>query len=196
MRSLSVSRTPPLGMFFHVSAKRRAHSGRHCQSLTVVPTKSLQNSGFIGRAWPHFLSFYSNFQQNSTKRFLRYRRFAIHARFVALSYGDFHVFVIPRHNGDRASPFPRAPFDASRVPLSPALFFLSTICHISTVPCITRRRSSLRGRRRSHQCLLRGSCSGGQMEGGTKAGTIGSSERLGVRAFLKIYMESVYSGES
>ena len=34
------------------------------------------------------------------------------------------------------------------------------------------------------------------MEGGTKAGTIGSSERLGVRAFLKIYMESVYSGES
>ena len=34
------------------------------------------------------------------------------------------------------------------------------------------------------------------MEGGTRAGTIGSSDPPGVRALLKTYMESVYSGES
>ena len=34
------------------------------------------------------------------------------------------------------------------------------------------------------------------MEGGTRAGTIGSSDRLGVGALLKIFTESVYSGES
>ena len=34
------------------------------------------------------------------------------------------------------------------------------------------------------------------MEGGTRAGTIGSSDRPGVRALLKIYMESVYSVDS
>ena len=107
---------------FSCLGKRRAHSGRHCQSLTVVPSKSLRRSGFIGRAWPNFPSFYSTFQKNPTKKFLRYRRCAIHARFVAVSYWDFHVFMIPRHNGDRASPSPGAPFHAPRAPLPPGLF--------------------------------------------------------------------------
>ena len=64
------------------------------------------------------------------------------------------------------------------------------------MPCITRRQSSLWCRRHSRQCHLQGSCSGGQMEGGTRARAIGSSDRPGVRALLNIYMESVYSGES
>ena len=42
---------------FSCLGKRRAHSGRHRQSLTVAPTKSLQNSCFIDRAWPNFPSF-------------------------------------------------------------------------------------------------------------------------------------------
>ena len=64
------------------------------------------------------------------------------------------------------------------------------------MPCITRGQSSLWCRRHSRQYHLRRSCSGGQMEGGTRAGTIGSSDRLGVGALLKIFTESVYSGES
>ena len=35
-----------------------------------------------------------------------------------------------------------------------------------------------------------------EMEGGTRAGTIGFSDRPGVRALIKTYMESVHSGES
>ena len=42
----------------------------------------------------------------------------VHAQFVTVqvSYWDFHVFVISRHTGDRASPSPGAPFYAPRTP--------------------------------------------------------------------------------
>ena len=71
---------------FSCLGKRRAHSGCHRQSLTVVPTKSLQNSCFIGRAWPKFPSFYSTFsKKKQQKKFLKCRRCAIHARFAAVS---------------------------------------------------------------------------------------------------------------
>ena len=76
-----------------------------------------------------------------TKKFLRYRRCAIHARFVAVSYWDFHVFMIPRHNGDRASPSPGAPFQARCAPLPTALFFL-----IQFLPPLLLYHVSLAGR--------------------------------------------------
>ena len=56
------------------------------------------------------------------------------------------------------------------------------------------QESSLWCRRQSRQYHLRGPCSGG--EGDTRAGTTGFSDRPGVRALVKIYMEPVYSGES
>ena len=71
---LSVSRAPPLGAFVSRLGKRRDQSDRHRQSPTFVPTKFLQNSWFIGRAWPNFPAFYIAFRKNpSTKVFLRYR---------------------------------------------------------------------------------------------------------------------------
>ena len=85
------------------------------------------------------------------------------ARFVAVSYWDFHVFMIPRQNGDQASPSPGAPFHAPRPPLPPALL-------TAAVPCITRRQSSLWCRRHSLRCHLQGPCSCGQMEWGTRQG--------------------------
>ena len=46
-------------MFVLCLGKRRDHSGRRRQSQTFVPTKKLQNSCFIGRAWLNFPGFYT-----------------------------------------------------------------------------------------------------------------------------------------
>ena len=51
-----------------VSRKRRDHSGRHRQSPTFVPTKSLQHSCFIGRAWPKFPAVCRAFRKNANKK--------------------------------------------------------------------------------------------------------------------------------
>ena len=48
---------------------------------------------------------------------------SIHAQFVAVSYWGFHVFMLPRHNEDRARPSPGVPFHAPRAPWPPALCF-------------------------------------------------------------------------
>ena len=72
--------------FFSFLGKRRAHSGRHRQLLTVVQTKSLQNSGFIGELGRISRHFIVLSKKIPAKKFLRYRRCAIHARFVAVSY--------------------------------------------------------------------------------------------------------------
>ena len=126
------------------------------------------------------------FSKNPNKKFLGYRRCATHARFVAVSYWDFHC-MIPRHNEEGASPSPGVPFHAPRAPLPPALF-LSTISPTAAESYITRRQSSLRYRRHSLQCHLRGPCSSGQMEGGpSRAGTIGFADRHGVRVLIKTY---------
>ena len=109
-------------MFFHVSANGVLIAAAP-SPLTVVPTKSLQLSCFIGSAWPNCLHFIVLFKKIPTKKFLRSRRCAIHAQFVAASCWDFHVFMIPRHNGDRARPSPGAPFHAPRAPLPPGLIF-------------------------------------------------------------------------
>ena len=68
-----MSRAPPLDMFVSCLGKRRDHSGRHRQSPTFVPTKFLQNSCCIGRAWPNFPAFYRAFRKIPTKMFLWYR---------------------------------------------------------------------------------------------------------------------------
>ena len=54
-------------MFVLCLGKRRDHSGRYRQYPAFVPTKSLQNLSFIGRAWPKFPSFYSTYQKNPNK---------------------------------------------------------------------------------------------------------------------------------
>ena len=52
--------------------------------------------------------------------------------------------------------------------------------------CITRRQRLLWYRRPYRQCNLRGPCSGGQMEGDTRAGPIGLSDRPGGRALIYV----------
>ena len=62
-------------MFISCIGKRHDHSGCHRQSPTFVPTKSLQNSCFIDRAWPSLKAVYTvqHFEKKKPKMFLRYR---------------------------------------------------------------------------------------------------------------------------
>ena len=67
---------------------------------------------------------------------------SLHAQLSTVSYWDSHVFVISRHDGDRASPSPGVPFHAPCLPFLPVLVFLSStsplLCRISLagrVPC-------------------------------------------------------------
>ena len=69
----SLSRARHLWTCLSCLGKRRDPSGRHRQSPTFVPTKSLQNSCFIGRAWPKSPVFIEHFEKVPTKMFLRHR---------------------------------------------------------------------------------------------------------------------------
>ena len=157
-----------------------------CLHLSFLPLR-----GLILRAPITYSSTYSTPPTHAPIHHIQ-QHSSIHAQFVAVSCSDCHVLLSPA-NGDRDSPSPGAPFHARRAPLPPAVF-LSTISPTAAVPCITRRQSSLWCRSHSRQCHLRGPCGGG--EGDTRAGTIGFSDRPGIGALVKIYMESVYSGES
>ena len=66
-KAVSVLRAPPPGMLVSCLGKRRDHSGRHRQSPTFVPTKSLQNSCFIGRASPNCRHFIVHLKKIPTK---------------------------------------------------------------------------------------------------------------------------------
>ena len=97
--------------------------------------------------------------------------------------------MIPRHNGDRASPSPGAPFHAPRAPLSPALSFqvlflpllLYRISLVGRVACgVAAILSSVISVGLPAVAKWRGVPS--------KAGAIiGFSDLPGVRALIKIY---------
>ena len=73
-------------MFVLCLGKRRDHSGRYRQYPAFVPTKSLQNLCFIGRAWPKFPSFYSTYQKNPNKNHPQVRPLSRFLVFWELSY--------------------------------------------------------------------------------------------------------------
>ena len=112
-----------------------------------------------------------------------------------MSYWDFPCFHDPPPLRGPTYPVPGSNFPRPPRAVAACSVFLSTIVPIGAVPCITRRQSSLWCRRHSRQHRLRGPCSGGQMERGTRAGTIDFSGRLGVRALIKTYGVRVH-GES
>ena len=52
---------------FHVSASGAIIAAATANHRRFFPTKSLQNSCFIGRAWPNFEAFYRAFRKNPNK---------------------------------------------------------------------------------------------------------------------------------
>ena len=88
---------------------------RYADTASTAPylhVSFLPLRGFILRAPITYSSTYSPPPTHAPTHHVQ-QHSSIHAQFVAVSYWDFHVFMTPRHNGDRASRFPRAPFRAS-----------------------------------------------------------------------------------
>ena len=73
-----VSRAPPLTCLCSVSASGAIIAADAASHRCSVPTKSLQNSCFIGRAWPNFPAFCRAFRKIPTKMFLRYMIYQVY----------------------------------------------------------------------------------------------------------------------